>query len=109
MFSLDLEPSCPRKFDAVYEKKLRTVAETKGKNNINFATELIFSPHTAELHAYIKSSTSHLPPLYVNTSSKQYKQFMRYARSVLVRVLMSCLPFPLSVALLEYNKLFIMY
>lgn len=59
MFSLDLEPSCPRKFDAVYEKKLRTVAETK-----------------AELHAYIKSSTSHLSPLYVNTSSKQYKQFM---------------------------------
>lgn len=57
-FCRDLEPGSPKKFDPGYERELSTIAKAK-----------------ARLYHYIRSTNPHLPPLYINACSKQYKQF----------------------------------
>lgn len=57
-FASDLEPSASELFDFSYEKDLTSIPKAK-----------------AQLHRYICQYHSHLPPLFINTCSKHYKQF----------------------------------
>lgn len=57
-FCCDLEPSSPIRFDPAYEKELTSVPRAK-----------------AQLYLYIVGINAHLPPLYLNASSRQYRQF----------------------------------
>ncbi|XP_064392258.1 serine/threonine-protein kinase NLK2-like [Halichondria panicea] len=64
-FAQVLEPSAPDLFDFSYEKDLVSIPKAK-----------------ALLHRYICQTHSHLPPLFINTCSKQYKQFQSCAPGV---------------------------